>query len=921
MTQKYQVKVSMKQAAIVETGIVLKQGDFGMQIEIEVLDFDATGTTPQIVFRKAMGAVESTTITVSNNKYTYTFRGTELDTPGKVFCDLKLKNSTTQRISTASFMFKVVADTLDGLAEESSSYSDTIAQIVGGFDEEIESIENAAKDTNIDIDTLASSNSLKDNKWVRGTIYNTGWDNNNSFARTEPRLIGDNDLTVYMHFIDDAFKAKIIYVSYEGDWTFKGDTPWKTTDGEVTLSKTTSTHYIVVLTINQYSGNIWDGQTALVDFNEHVTISTLYKDKDIASLKTRMTTAETNITNLQNRATVFENDTKENIDTFVSKNLLMDNDWVRGTIYNTGWDNNNSFARTEPRLVGDNDLTVNVHFIDHYFKAKLTYVSYENGNWVYKGDTGWKTTDAQLTVSKTTSTHYIIVLTLDQYSGNIWDGQTALIDFNEHVTISTLYKDKDITSLETRTTTAETNITNLQMQAGDFSVTDIYSNSLQDTSNSKILAKSSLSWKATDTGTWKAASYLSLEIAAAKGDVIVCGALYMDSLSQQMLHIIEYNNDTQLSQLIVPKMLDSSNRVYPIKYQVKNDNTNKVVARFGIRYNGQSSGYPDVVVGQTYYIRNAFVLSEMPKFSRQEEFLYDLPTNWESKTETIKIAQGQKFIFGVQTDTHFRMRSPLGSVGVYNTWLTQCRNISKLTDKAGLDFICNLGDIIHGYADPDVDNTDVMREAYNEVLKRYLQFLKCPLFMTLGNHDDNNMYATAQEDPSLKIPTAEQYARAILPAKNTMSNPVFNGRSTYYYQDFEDSNIRVIVLDSCGESIFTISNTQLTWFTNIALDTTKAVILMTHVPLVDEITSNDDVVGNREYVMAALSSFKANGGTVIGCFYGHTHQQDSATKDGILHVTFKDGGDVGEVVMIDTTNKTINTITLGFDSNRSFTYT
>lgn len=145
MTQKYQVKVSMKQAAIVETGIVLKQGDFGMQIEIEVLDFDATGTTPQIVFRKAMGAVESTTITVSGNKYTYTFKGTELDTPGKCFCDLKLKNSTTQRISTASFMFKVVADTLDGLAEEASSYSDTIEQIVAGFDDEINEIKNTTQ--------------------------------------------------------------------------------------------------------------------------------------------------------------------------------------------------------------------------------------------------------------------------------------------------------------------------------------------------------------------------------------------------------------------------------------------------------------------------------------------------------------------------------------------------------------------------------------------------------------------------------------------------------------------------------------------------------------------------------------------------------------------------------------------------------
>lgn len=144
MTQKYQVKVSMKQAAIVETGIVLKQGDFGMQLEIEVLDFDATGTTPQIVFRKAMGAVESTTITVSGNKYTYTFKGTELDTPGKCFCDLKLKNSTTQRISTASFSFKVVADTLDGLSEEASSYSDTIAQIAESFEKDLDVIRDTS---------------------------------------------------------------------------------------------------------------------------------------------------------------------------------------------------------------------------------------------------------------------------------------------------------------------------------------------------------------------------------------------------------------------------------------------------------------------------------------------------------------------------------------------------------------------------------------------------------------------------------------------------------------------------------------------------------------------------------------------------------------------------------------------------------
>lgn len=129
MNQKYHVQVAMNQAAIVKTGLVWKQGDFGFQIEIEVLDFDVSGTTPQIVFRKAVGAVESTTISVSGNKYTYTFEGTELDTPGMGICDLKLKNSTTQRISTASFEFEVIPDTLDGLNEHANSYSDTIGQI------------------------------------------------------------------------------------------------------------------------------------------------------------------------------------------------------------------------------------------------------------------------------------------------------------------------------------------------------------------------------------------------------------------------------------------------------------------------------------------------------------------------------------------------------------------------------------------------------------------------------------------------------------------------------------------------------------------------------------------------------------------------------------------------------------------------
>lgn len=129
MDQTYHVQVSMNQLAEVRTGFTFKQGDFGFQISIEVMDFDLSGTTPQIVFRKSTGAVESTDITKVGNIYTYTVKGNELDTPGIGVCDLKLKNSTTQRISTASFQYEVIADTLDGLNEHANSYSDTIGQI------------------------------------------------------------------------------------------------------------------------------------------------------------------------------------------------------------------------------------------------------------------------------------------------------------------------------------------------------------------------------------------------------------------------------------------------------------------------------------------------------------------------------------------------------------------------------------------------------------------------------------------------------------------------------------------------------------------------------------------------------------------------------------------------------------------------
>lgn len=129
MTNEYNIILTSKKAHAVETGIVLSQGDFGAVLKITVEGLDTSNTSCQIAFRKVAGSVEATGLTASGGVYSYALRGTELDQPGKVIADLKFREGTSKRISTASFIFEVAADTLDGLSEEAHSYSDSILQM------------------------------------------------------------------------------------------------------------------------------------------------------------------------------------------------------------------------------------------------------------------------------------------------------------------------------------------------------------------------------------------------------------------------------------------------------------------------------------------------------------------------------------------------------------------------------------------------------------------------------------------------------------------------------------------------------------------------------------------------------------------------------------------------------------------------
>lgn len=287
--------------------------------------------------------------------------------------------------------------------------------------------------------------------------------------------------------------------------------------------------------------------------------------------------------------------------------------------------------------------------------------------------------------------------------------------------------------------------------------------------------------------------------------------------------------------------------------------------------------------------------------------------SWVNKYEAIRIAQGRKFTFAVQTDTHYSLDySSVAGI-----------NLRQLTNNVGLDFACNLGDILKGY---ETDTTADMRAALSQIITRYVKSASCPMLFTIGNHETNSMYARAQDDVSLLINEDELYARIIAPSRNTCNGRMQgNGRSNYYYVDFDDKQIRVIVANSTDGSYksdygnnFIISQEQVDWIANTALNTNYAVIFMCHTPLIQRLGEN--YVTNSEAVLNALKAFKTSGKTLIGCFYGHTHTQDSLVQDGINHITFLNGVYNGEVVMVDTTARTINTIAINSGNNRNFDF-
>lgn len=147
MTSAYSINLNFNNTIPVKTDFTFKQGDKGITLNLATVGLDPTGTTAHIVFKRSNGtSVEAELTGQTGPSYSYTILGNEFEIPGVVVADLKLYDGDTQRVSTASFIFLVTGDTMDGVGGGTGGYSDQLEQLSQEFAETLEEYQDAFGD-------------------------------------------------------------------------------------------------------------------------------------------------------------------------------------------------------------------------------------------------------------------------------------------------------------------------------------------------------------------------------------------------------------------------------------------------------------------------------------------------------------------------------------------------------------------------------------------------------------------------------------------------------------------------------------------------------------------------------------------------------------------------------------------------------
>lgn len=185
--------------------------------------------------------------------------------------------------------------------------------------------------------------------------------------------------------------------------------------------------------------------------------------------------------------------------------------------------------------------------------------------------------------------------------------------------------------------------------------------------------------------------------------------------------------------------------------------------------------------------------------------------------------------------------------------------IKQIMEKCRVDAMWNLGDLINGHNTTKAEalaQIKTVTDAENQVTAN--------VHRIIGNHD-NNVQSTYESNagygPEEILSLAEMNA-ALENTESEVHNPL---RPTDYYVDFP--TIRVVCLSADGT---TWQSETAEWLSTTALDTSKEVLVLSHIPTRPEWGFRNDVA-NGEIIEAALKNFISLGGVVIAYIHGHDH--------------------------------------------------
>lgn len=255
-----------------------------------------------------------------------------------------------------------------------------------------------------------------------------------------------------------------------------------------------------------------------------------------------------------------------------------------------------------------------------------------------------------------------------------------------------------------------------------------------------------------------------------------------------------------------------------------------------------------------------------------------------AKKKIEKLRKDDSLVFPVFTDLH--------AENVHHKYSQSLLALFKLiTREIKYDAVIDMGDNFSMLGrEIHISNRD-LKIAMEEIFGAIYDVINAPLLLINGNHD---AIGTDFFKPDFwNEATKNKFGNA---------NAKYDSVGAYYYVDYDDVDTRLIALSLPSESdleaehptpIWAFGKDQLRWLREIALDTTKNVILLSHVPFFYVHEEDEGImlatwtgdrsaesyiidlygrIEDRDEATEILRDFyDKTGGKLIACLSGHTH--------------------------------------------------